>query len=399
MNPLASLEPAQRTCFSYPLPEQITPQQLAALASALKFSASGGVITAPASAARAELEQLWHQAVALLAWPDPVYSWQETATSWQLAIAADPLYVPAAGLQFYLQATPTEPTGLVVPLDLQEVHRRSLRTTGDPEAAGAAIATAVLDPDLAERQLSGAYLRCWQQMGDPTSYANPEVFTGPAVAQITAAADFIRGLVELPPAAEYAVKELLVNAVSHRSYQKIFALQPTDILVTPTLITVISPGGMTGCSPVLAGKLPAGFAVNPQLSRLLREALPAGCGYHTAGAGLGLTRCNQLLASSGLAPLKLVDLGSQTVGQLDLEPQASELEDITEPQQVILAILRGAAGTPMQFVELQAETGYTASRLRYQLQKLLEAQLIDRSGGVGRPTTYSLHQEGPAHEQ
>ena len=214
---------------------------------------------------------------------------------------------------------------------------------------------------------------------------------------------------------DIALREILSNALVHRSLNPKADTEEVRVRIFPDRISVENPGGLYGITLQRLQEYGERSRVNDRLYDICTHVTTPEDGYRVIeGEGSGIYTAQEAVRQAGLKPIKFVDgvirftamisreplVGdSAAAGSLHQKPEVDpNLPSSTTPgtrqEAVLLALrsLRHPAGIddimgalPGPFAKLQKP------QVRYVLTKLLQEGVIVREGGRGnRNTTYRL---------
>lgn len=215
---------------------------------------------------------------------------------------------------------------------------------------------------------------------------------------------------------DIALREILSNALVHRSLNPKADTEEVRVRIYPDRILVENPGGLYGITIQRLQEYGERSRVNDRLYDVCTHVTTPDAGYRVIeGEGSGIYMAQEAVRRAGLKPIQFIDKVIQFIVIISREPLAgARTADIGSPQQksdvdprqssptipssrqeaVLLALrsLRRPAGIddimdalPGPFAELQK------SQVRYVLTKLLQEGVITRDGGRGiRNTSYQL---------
>ena len=215
---------------------------------------------------------------------------------------------------------------------------------------------------------------------------------------------------------DIALREILSNALVHRSLNPKADTEEVRVRIFPDRISVENPGGLYGITLQRLQEYGERSRVNDRLYDVCTHVTTPEDGYRVIeGEGSGIYTAQEAVRQAGLKPIQFVDGVIRFTAIISREPLAgARAADVGSPQQksevdprqssstvpsnrqeaVLLALrsLRHPAGIedimavlPEPFAELQKP------QVRYVLTKLLQEGVIVREGGRGnRNTTYRL---------
>ena len=215
---------------------------------------------------------------------------------------------------------------------------------------------------------------------------------------------------------DIALREILSNALVHRSLNPKADTEEVRVRIFPDRISVENPGGLYGITLQRLQEYGERSRVNDRLYDVCTHVTTPEDGYRVIeGEGSGIYTAQEAVRQAGLKPIQFVDGVIRFTAIISREPLAgAHAADVSSPQQksevdprqssptvpsnrqeaVLLALrsLRHPAGIedimgalPGPFAELQKP------QVRYVLTKLLQEGVIVREGGRGnRNTTYRL---------
>ena len=215
---------------------------------------------------------------------------------------------------------------------------------------------------------------------------------------------------------DIALREILSNALVHRSLNPKADTEEVRVRIFPDRISVENPGGLYGITLQRLQEYGERSRVNDRLYDVCTHVTTPEDGYRVIeGEGSGIYTAQEAVRQAGLKPIQFVDGVIRFTAIISREPLAgAHAADVSSPQQksevdprqssptvpsnrqeaVLLALrsLRHPAGIedimgalPGPFAELQKP------QVRYVLTKLLQEGVITREGGRGnRNTTYRL---------
>lgn len=236
-------------------------------------------------------------------------------------------------------------------------------------------------------------------------------------------------MVEEPVFPLIAVREIIANALVHRDLSPNTEGQWVQVRINGDRLIVTNPGGLRGISKEqLASASLAKNAVNPRLYDMAKRLRTDSGASVIEGEGGGVAEIYRQINAAGLPRPTFADNGVRftailygtPIARAELPAPASEpaskmpAECATGPAgasvqtrpkrpAVIFVAARSvtknggvvaealAAGGPLSFQELLARTGLNTARLRYALNKLKDAGIVDQQGGWGnRNTEYGI---------
>ena len=218
---------------------------------------------------------------------------------------------------------------------------------------------------------------------------------------------------ELP---DIALREILSNALVHRSLNPKADTEEVRVRIFPDRISVENPGGLYGITLQRLQEYGERSRVNDRLYDVCTHVTTPDDGYRVIeGEGSGIYTAQEAVRQAGLKPIQFIDGVIRFTAIISREPlDGARTADVGSPQQkseagplqssptvpssrqeaVLLALrsLRHPAGIddimgalPSPFAELQKP------QVRYILTKLLQEGVITREGGQGnRNTVYRL---------
>jgi ATP-dependent DNA helicase RecG len=227
---------------------------------------------------------------------------------------------------------------------------------------------------------------------DGQDYDLRRSFEGPADDQIRNVRDFVLELVgfhtafagvdrvEIPRLPERAIREALVNAVSHRDYARTGSSIAVEL--RPGTLTVRSPGGLPP-GVTVEGLREAQVSRNPVVAELLRN-------YHLGEQrGQGIDLIQDHMRDAMLQPPAFVDRGDRfdvvlpLMGTVSVEEQAwvrvlTSNGDLRSGDQVVL--VHATRGERLTNGRVQLLLGIGERDAREALQRLVKAGLLLREG-------------------
>ena len=216
---------------------------------------------------------------------------------------------------------------------------------------------------------------------------------------------------EIPPV---ALRELVANALVHRSLSPVSFHKEVTIHILPDRVIISNPGGLYNASVQEMSHAGVKYHVNTTLYELCKWiSLPDGERI-IEGEGLGIYRAQQAMSQAGLEPIHFVDSGFEFKAiirrpspdmALNAQQSDTSLHTATTPSivslpsassgtltanaQKLVDIVR-AHGAPLSFSQLVEFSGLSVSQVRYALNQAVAASAISRQGGQGkRNTVYS----------
>ena len=220
---------------------------------------------------------------------------------------------------------------------------------------------------------------------------------------------------------DIALREILSNALVHRSLNPKAGTEEVRVRIFPDRISVENPGGLYGTTLQRLQEYGERSRVNDRLYDVCTHVTTPDDGYRVIeGEGSGIYTAQEAVRQAGLKPIQFIDGVIRFTAIISREPlDGAHAADVGSPQQkseagprqssptvpgsrqpssrqeaVLLALrsLRHPAGIddimgalPEPFAELQKP------QVRYVLTKLLQEGVITREGGRGnRNTVYRL---------
>ncbi|EFM46725.1 AAA family ATPase [Mobiluncus mulieris] len=207
--------------------------------------------------------------------------------------------------------------------------------------------------------------------------------------------------VDVPEFPMNAVRELVANALVHRSLSNVTASKRVEIRLTPDRLVIASPGGLWGVSEKQLGYPGAKSAVNPTLYDICKKVYTQDKTRVIEGEGGGLIEANRAFAEAGLDSIRYRNTGTsftaiafrpdqvkapQVRGESDMK-QPVELQALPLGKNPLLVI----QALPGSVASISNQTGLTPAQVRYALKKLMAQGLVKMKGGLGhRNSSYSL---------
>lgn len=218
---------------------------------------------------------------------------------------------------------------------------------------------------------------------------------------------------------DIALREILSNALVHRSLNPKADTEEARVRIFPDRISVENPGGLYGITLQRLQEYGERSCVNDRLYDVCTHVTTPEDGYRVIESeGSGIYTAQEAVRQAGLKPIQFIDGGIRFTAIISREPlggahvvgspqQKSEVDprqssptipNSRQPssrQEAVLLALRSLrhpagiddimAALPEPFAELQKP------QVRYILTKLLQEGVITRDGGRGnRNTTYQL---------
>lgn len=203
--------------------------------------------------------------------------------------------------------------------------------------------------------------------------------------------------VDVPEFPLRAIRELVANALVHRSLSNVTASKRVEIRLTLDRLVITSPGGLWGVSEKQLGCPGAKSAVNPTLYDICKNVYTRDKTRVIEGEGGGIIEANRAFAEAGLDPIRYLNTGTAfTV--IAYRPdamgnaQAVPTESVTSFSPPVSAVSRSVRGTNQQLViralpgnmaTIAERTGLTPAQVRYALKKLIASGLVAMDGGMG----------------
>lgn len=117
--------------------------------------------------------------------------------------------------------------------------------------------------------------------------------------------------VDLPALPLAAVREIVANALVHRSLETIAETRRLEIRMTDSSLTVTSPGGLRGLTRTQLGTPEGKNAVNPTLYDICRNLRTADGFRVIEGEGAGILEVREAMARAGLPEPEFYDYGTR----------------------------------------------------------------------------------------
>ncbi|MDO4883390.1 MAG: ATP-binding protein [Rothia sp. (in: high G+C Gram-positive bacteria)] len=202
-----------------------------------------------------------------------------------------------------------------------------------------------------------------------------------------------------------ALREIVANALVHRSLNPNTYTHEVQVRVLPHEVQIVNPGGLWGITDDDLQKYGTHSRVNPLLYDICTVLRVPGEGYRVIeGEGSGIPTAQEAVRAAGLKPIRFIDGTTKFTAVLSREtaPESEEHADVQqhigEPapktrEEAILAALRAAA-RPMTVEELyrylpREYSTLNKAQIRYTLNKLIALNSVAREGGQGsRNTVY-----------
>jgi ATP-dependent DNA helicase RecG len=190
-----------------------------------------------------------------------------------------------------------------------------------------------------------------------------------------------------------AVRELVANALVHRDLDAWSEGMAVEVRLTPDRFVVTNPGGLYGITVDRLGRDGTTSARNGRLIEACRYARAGDGARVVETLATGIPRILASLRAAGLPPAQFIDQGIRFTAVLRPAPtprsRAKAASGLTPSQ---AAVHRALLAGPLDIVGLEHATGLKAANLRKILRQLAEQGLTTRTGGPGRPTTYTRQQ-------
>lgn len=213
-----------------------------------------------------------------------------------------------------------------------------------------------------------------------------------------------------------AVREVIANALVHRDLSSLTLStgKSVQIRMTDRCLIVENPGGLRGLSTEqLLSEEHAQAAVNQRLYQLMKHSETADGARVIEGEGGGIREVRQALAQAGAPPAVFTDTGVKfrvtlwfadppaAEANLPKNPHptaqhttaespaatASQLKKISKNAPALAEAL--AHGQNLTRTELARQSGLSSAQVRYALEQLVEAGLVNMDGEQGKKgTTY-----------
>lgn len=213
-----------------------------------------------------------------------------------------------------------------------------------------------------------------------------------------------------------ALREIIANALVHRSLNPNTYVHEVQVRILPHEVQVQNPGGLWGITDEDLQEHGTHSRVNPLLYDICTMVRVPGEGYRVIeGEGSGIPTAQEAVQQAGLKPIRFIDGATQFTAIISREPASTP---DSAPQQVahqkpfntpeartggapragredaVLTVLQNSPDRALTVNQLQElMTGEYAqlkiAQVRYILNKLIEAGLVEREGGRGiRRTVY-----------
>ncbi len=208
-----------------------------------------------------------------------------------------------------------------------------------------------------------------------------------------------------------AVRELIANALVHRSLDEISDNKHIEIRIRDDKLVITSPGGLRGVSVDQLGKPNGKSAVNPTLYDICKDLRAADGSRIIEGEGGGIREVREAIAAyrlpepifrdSGLAFTailywrpstdRLVEAGVRLTSTSPVHP-APIASNADRDAQVAATSKHAAAIWPLlneerSIASLVELTGLHVSQVRWSLNKLIDAGFVEMLGKQGQKTT------------
>lgn len=213
---------------------------------------------------------------------------------------------------------------------------------------------------------------------------------------------------DLPTFPLAAAREIIANALVHRSLAPITDSKRVEIRIRGSVLSVTSPGGLWGVTAERLGKPGGKSAVNPMLYEILKNVRTPDGARVIEGEGGGIREAIQVLEACGLPRPRFIDQGIELHVLMRLTPEPPRPAPIQQslrsaepiPTTSALtqtstkhgpAILASLSDGPQTLNTIRSVTGLSEGQARYALGKLIAAGNVLMLGSQGDPdTTYCL---------
>lgn len=207
-----------------------------------------------------------------------------------------------------------------------------------------------------------------------------------------------------------AVREIIANALVHRDLSPLTLStgKSVQVRITDRCLIVESPGGLRGISTEqIMSTEHAQAAVNQRLYQLMKYSETADGARVIEGEGGGIREVQQALEAVGAPPALFTDTGvkfrvvlwfapapledvrdhkpDRNAVQHQLAPSTSALKSVGKNAPLVVESLAG--GEQLTRAQLVEQTGLSTAQVRYALEQLLAADLIEMQGERGRKGT------------
>lgn len=192
-----------------------------------------------------------------------------------------------------------------------------------------------------------------------------------------------------------AVRELIANALVHRSFAPLTDNKGVEIRLLPDRLVITNPGGLWGVSTSQLGTVDAKSPVNPRLYDICRHVRAADRFRIIEGEGGGILEAQRLVAESGLPPIHFVNAGVRFTAIM-YRPSADNDLRIKQAQEAVPRIganrdaVMAALRDHDDVAGISESTGLTARQVRYTLGQLRDEGLVAMHGSNGQRATYRL---------
>ena len=213
---------------------------------------------------------------------------------------------------------------------------------------------------------------------------------------------------DLPRFPLAAAREIIANALVHRSLAPITDSKRVEIRIRGSVLSVTSPGGLWGVTAERLGKPGGKSAVNPMLYEILKNVRTPDGARVIEGEGGGIREAIQVLEACGLPRPRFIDQGIELHVLMRLTPEPPRPAPIQQslrsmepiptpaaPTQTSTkhgpAILASLSDGPQTLNTIRSVTGLSEGQARYALGKLIATGRVIMLGSQGDPgTTYCL---------
>lgn len=224
--------------------------------------------------------------------------------------------------------------------------------------------------------------------------------------------------VDLPALPLAAAREVIANALVHRSLDAVTETRRVEIRLTGTALVVTSPGGLRGLTSAQLGTPDGKNAVNPTLYDVCRN-LRTPDGFRVIeGEGAGILEVREVMARAGMPEPEFYDYGTRFTVVLRWLTEADgvalaarrggtdeatgeargrvERRSRTDGRRVDVARISRhapavweALGSPLSLAGIRERTGLTTAQVRWALARLEAGGYVSMRGGQGdRETVY-----------
>ena len=222
---------------------------------------------------------------------------------------------------------------------------------------------------------------------------------------------------DVPEVPAVALRELIANALVHRSLNPNTYTHEVKITILPQEIRIENPGGLWGITDEDLQKYGTHSRVNPLLYDMCTMVRVPGTDYRVIeGEGSGIPVAQEAVQSAGLRPIRFINGATRFTAVISREPDEqkplkqdihsqiheeiapviskSTDELISREEAVFNAIAQAPQPLSVNEIMVRLPQAYMESKahqIRYDLSKLLKEQRIQRQGGRGNHhTVYSL---------